>query len=162
MTSLFNSCRPKVLLRPTSSQAGGSVLEVALLCPVMTLILFGMIDLGRWVFLTIEVASSARAGAQYGGQNRGTALDTSGIQTAAQNDVPDIPSLTVTSSTSSCWCSSSPGTNVSCNLSSCTGGSQLIPLLQVNTSTSYNPWILYGVFTTAVTITGQVVVPQGQ
>lgn len=159
--SLFNRRRPMGFLRPNRQEAGSSLIEVALLIPVLTLILFGMVDLGRYVFLGIEVSSAARAGAQYGGQNRGTALDTSGIQTAAQNDVPDIPSLAVTSSTF-CWCSSSPGSNVACVLSSCSGTSNLIPLLQVNTSMTYTPWLLYGVFTSGISITGQAQVPQGQ
>lgn len=158
MTTLFNS------RRPMGPQAGSSLLEVVLLSPVLILLLFGMIDLGRWAFLAIEVSSAARAGAQYGGQNRGTALDTAGIQTAAQNDVPDIPGLAVTSSATSCWCSNNPGSVVSCSLtgSGCPTGSILIPLLQVNTSTTYSPWILYGVFTSSVTIQGKAIVPQGQ
>jgi Flp pilus assembly protein TadG len=161
MKSLFNHWRAKGFLRP-AREAGASIVEVALLIPLLMVILFGMIDLGRWVFLAIEVSSAARAGAQYGGQNRGTALDTTGIQTAAQNDVPDISGLHVASSTSTCWCSSAPGTAVSCSIGSCTGASQLIPLLQVTTSTSYSPWIAYPPFKSAVTITGQAVVPQGQ
>jgi Flp pilus assembly protein TadG len=166
MMSLFNRRRPKGLLRPLGPEAGSSTMEVVLLSPVLFLILFATLDLGRWAFLAIEVSSAARAGAQYGGQNRGTALDTSGIQTAAQNDVlPDIrSSLTVTPSTL-CWCSNNPGSAVACNLSSCTAGNttnNLIPLLKVNTSYTYTPWMLYGPFTTSVTITGQAVVPQGQ
>ena len=162
MKSRFDRQRVKGFLRTAGPVAGGSLVEVALLFPVLMLILFGAIDLGRWVFLATEVSSAARAGAQYGGQNRGTALDSAGIQTAAQNDVPDISGLTVTSSTSLCWCSSAPGTSVSCSLSSCTGTSQLIPLLQVNTSTSYSPWFAYPPFTKTITIKGQAVVPQGQ
>jgi Flp pilus assembly protein TadG len=165
MKSLFNHWRAKGFLRP-AREAGASIVEVALLIPLLMVILFGMIDLGRWVFLAIEVSSAARAGAQYGGQNRGTALDTTGIQTAAQNDVPDISGLHVASSTSTCWCSLTPGTPVSCSISSCpasgTMPNELIPLLQVTTSTSYSPWIAYPPFKSAVTITGQAVVPQGQ
>jgi hypothetical protein len=161
MMSLFNRRRGKGFSRPARSEAGASLAEVAVLTPVLLLVLFGTTDLGRWAFMAIEVSSAARAGAQYGGQNRGTALDTSGIQTAAQNDVPDIPGL-VTTPTIACACSSALGTPVSCSLSSCTGTSQLIPILTVQTSITYTPWILYGVFTSAVTIHGQAVVLEGQ
>jgi hypothetical protein len=149
-------------LRPAEREAGGSLIEVVLLIPALLVILFGMTDLCRWAFLAIEVSSAARAGAQYGAQNRGTALDSAGITTAAQNDVPDISGLSVTPATS-CWCSSSPGTTVSCSLSSCTGTSQLIPILKVNTSLTYTPWILYGWWASqSITISGQAVVLQGQ
>jgi len=160
MMSLFNRWRRKGFSRPDRSEAGASLAEVVVMTPMLLLILFGVTDLGRWAFLAIEVSGAARAGAQYGGQNRGTALDTAGIRAAAQNDVPDIPGLTTTPTTS-CWCSSSPGTTVSCNLSSCST-SQLIPILTVTTSASNTPWILYGVFTSAVTVNGQAVVLEGQ
>ena len=164
MMSRFNRKRAKGFLRAVRPQAGASVVEVALLTPLVLLLFFGMVDLGRWVFLALEVSSAARAGAQYGGQNRGTALDTAGIQTAAKNDVPDIPGLTVTSSSSTCWCSAAPGTTLSsCSLSTCTGTTnEMIPLLQVNTTATYSPWIPYPPFNKTFTIKGHAIVPQGQ
>jgi hypothetical protein len=168
MMSLFNRWRGKGFSRPDRSEAGASLAEVVVMTPMLLLILFGMTDLGRWAFLAIEVSSAARAGAQYGGQNRGTALDSSGIQTAARNDVSLDPLICATcthpltvSSSASCACSSNLAVPVSCNLSSCST-SQLIPILTVTTSASYTPWILYGVFTSAVTVNGQAVVLEGQ
>lgn len=171
MMSLVHRKRASKDLRSSRREAGTSVLEVALVGPLLMLVLFGMLDIGRWVFLVMEVNSAARAGAQYGGQNRGTALDTAGIQTAAKNDVPDIPSLAVTSSSSTCWCSAAPGTILSsCTLSSCTTtgstANEMIPLLKVNTQATYTPWIAFGAFAKAplssITVKGQVTVPQGQ
>ena len=164
MMSRFNRKRAKGFLRAVRPQAGASVVEVALLTPLVLLLFFGMVDLGRWVFLALEVSSAARAGAQYGGQNRGTALDTAGIQTAAKNDVPDIPGLAVTSSSSTCWCSANPlATQSSCSLSTCTGATnEMIPLLQVNTTATYSPWIPYPPFNKTFTIKGHAIVPQGQ
>jgi len=162
--SRFNRKRAKGFPRPARPEAGASVVEVALLTPLVLLLFFGMVDLGRWVFLALEVSSAARAGAQYGGQNRGTAVDTAGITTAAKNDVPDIPGLAVTVSSSTCWCSAAPGTTLSsCSLSSCTGATnEMIPLLQVNTTATYSPWIPYPPFNKTFTIKGQAIVPQGQ
>jgi len=129
------------------------------------LILFGMIDLGRWVFLAMEVSSAAHAGAQYGSLNQGNAHNAAGIQTAAQADVPDIPSLTVTSSTSSCWCADAPGTVVSCGVypSNPCSSSQIV-LVQVNTQATFNSWIPYPklLLPTSMTINGHATMPTGQ
>jgi Flp pilus assembly protein TadG len=173
--SLFNRWRTRGSLRPAGPEAGASVVEVALLIPFVMLIFFGMIDLGRWVFLAIEVTSAARAGAQYGSLHYGNTSNTSGITTAAANDVPDIgPActatvttncLTVTTNTSSCWCANAPGTVVTCSTSypytSCSSSSQIV-LLQVNTSATYTPWISIAPFKKTFTITGQAIVPTGQ
>jgi hypothetical protein len=131
---------------------------------MLLLIFFGMIDLGRWVFLAIEVTGAAHAGAQYGSQSLANAQNTAAIQTAAQNDVPDISTLAVTSSATSCWCPSAPGTVVTCGTyptNPCTTGSQIV-LLTVNTHMTYTPWIPYPPFTAAVTIRGQATMPTGQ
>jgi len=164
MMSLFNRRRVPPYGRPAGPEAGGSLIEVALLFPLLMLIFFGMIDLGRWVFLAIEVTSAAHAGAQYGSLSLTNAHDTAGIQTAAQNDVPDISGLTVSSSTTHCWCPSAPGALVSCGTyptNPCTSGSQIV-LLQVTTQATYTPCILYHPFTSAITITGYAAIPTGQ
>jgi Flp pilus assembly protein TadG len=170
MTSLFNRWRLAAgrPVQATRSESGASVVEIALLSPLLILILFGMLDLARWVYLAIEVSDAARAGAQYGAQNFVTAADSTGIATAATNDVPYITGLTVQSSapsgglTQECWCSSAPGTNVSCTLSSCSGSSQLILLLQVNTSMTYTPWFMYLPFNKTFTVSGKAIMPVGE
>src|ERR1017187_2493208 len=111
LASLLNNRRRSArrIFGTARLESGQSVLEVALLSPLLVLMLFGMIDLSRWVFQAVEVSSAARAGAQYGAQNLATAADTGstgGIVTAAKNDVPDIPSLIVTPSTV-CQCATS-------------------------------------------------------
>ena len=161
--SLFHRRRVERRFRRARAEAGGSIVEVALLFPVLMLIFFGMIDLGRWVFLTMEVTNAAHAGAQFGSLSLTNAYNTAGIQAAAQADVPDI-SVTATSSTTSCWCPSAPGTVVTCCVypsSPCTNGSQIV-LLKVNTQATYNPWIPYPPFTAAITIRGQAEIPTGQ
>jgi Flp pilus assembly protein TadG len=165
MVPLFNNPRrAKGFLRAAAGQAGSSVVEVALLVPFVMLILFGMIDLGRWVFMGIEVTSAARAGAQYGSLSQGNAHNSSAIQTAAQSDVPDF-TVQVTSNTTSCWCANAPGTVVTCSTSypytACSSGAQ-ITLLQVNTSATYSPWISIPPFNKNFTITGSAMMPTGQ
>jgi Flp pilus assembly protein TadG len=162
MVSLINCRGVKGRLEAAS---GGSLVEFTLISPLLLLILFGMLDLGRWVFLGIEVTSAAHAGAQYGSLSLTNAHNTSAIRTAAQNDAPDFgANLTVTPSTSECWCPSAPGSLVTCGTyptNPCTNGTQIV-LLEVYTQGTYNPWISYPPFTTAITLRGYAAMPTGQ
>jgi Flp pilus assembly protein TadG len=74
---------------------GQSLVELALVLPILLMLLVGIIEIGRFAYYSILVSNAARAGAQYGAQGLATAADTLGIQTAAQND--GLASLGVTS-----------------------------------------------------------------
>jgi len=172
MDSLSNRRRVKPLRARADRQSGASLVEVVLLMPLMMLIFFGMVDLGRYIFLAIEVHSAARAGAQFGAQSltNSSSANWPALRTAACNDVPDITpcgttGLVVTPSTSSCWCANAPGTVVSCGVyggptNPCSGSSQIV-LLTVNTSATFNAWIAYPPFTN-ITISATAVIPTGQ
>lgn len=114
-------------------QSGQTLLELALLTPVLLLLLLGVIEIGRYAYISILVSSAARAGAAYGSQSVADSGDTPGIQTAADNDFlnngQSVSTLTVTAWTT-CACDSGG------SLSSQTGapGSN-------NCSTSSNPSI---------------------
>lgn len=69
-----------------SAERGQSVLEMALIVPLLILLLLGIIEVGRYAELAIVVANAARTGAVYGAQNLATAANTGGIQDAVQND----------------------------------------------------------------------------
>jgi Flp pilus assembly protein TadG len=84
------------LLNQRKDDRGQSVLELALVLPVLLLLLIGTIEIGRFAYYSIVVSNAARAGAQYGAQNLIAAGDQTGIQTAAKNDA-NIAGLTVTS-----------------------------------------------------------------
>ena len=72
--------------RTSRGERGTSLLEFALVLPILLLLLLGVIEIGRYAEMSIQVASAARAGAQYGAQNLATAADSPGIQTAALRD----------------------------------------------------------------------------
>src|SRR5216683_157093 len=94
-------------LKTLRSSSGQSLLEVALLTPMLLALLLGVIEMGRYAYISILVGNAARAGAAYGAQNLVLSIDTSGIQTAANNDFQnngqDTSTLMVNSSTS-CGC----------------------------------------------------------
>jgi Flp pilus assembly protein TadG len=112
------SCIPRDL-GILKSQSGQSLVELALLTPLLLLLLIGSVEMGRYAYISVLVANAARAGAAYGAQSLGNSTDTGGIQTAADNDFQNngltTSNLTVTSSTS-CGCDNGgTTTSAGCN-----------------------------------------------
>ena len=68
------------------SQAGQALVELAFIIPILVLLLMGVIEIGRYLYIGILVGNAARAGAAYGSQNLVAAGDTTGINNAANND----------------------------------------------------------------------------
>lgn len=67
-------------------QAGQALVELAFVVPVLVLLVIGVIEIGRYAYISILVGNAARAGAAYGARNLKTANDGPGIVTAANND----------------------------------------------------------------------------
>lgn len=80
---------------------GQSLVELALITPLMVLFLVIAADFARAYSATIEVTNMAREGAHYGSLSATNATDTSGIQTAAlgEGSAIDGTEPTVTSTT---------------------------------------------------------------
>jgi Flp pilus assembly protein TadG len=92
---------------PGFGERGQSLVELAFVVPLLLLLMVGIIEIGRFAYYSILVASAARAGAIYGAQSLATAKDTTGISTAGTNDAPGItaPNSLIVSSTQRCGCS---------------------------------------------------------
>jgi Flp pilus assembly protein TadG len=94
-----------------SAERGQSLVEVALLTPLLLALLIGGIELGRYAYIAILVGNAARAGTAYGAQSLAQSTcpppAPCGIQTAADNDFQNngqnVSNLTVTAS-NSCGC----------------------------------------------------------
>src|ERR1700756_3771883 len=84
------------------AESGQTLLEIALLLPMLVLLALGVIEFGRYGYIGILVANAARAGTAYGTQTLPQSVDTTGITNAAKNDFKSngqLPAnLTVTSS----------------------------------------------------------------
>jgi Flp pilus assembly protein TadG len=139
---------PGILLSPS----GQSLLEVALLTPMLLALLLGAIELGRYAYISILVGNAARAGAAYGAQNLVLSIDTSGIQTAADNDFQNngqsAGSLTVSSATS-CGCDSngtitgaSCSTKANSTAGTC-GSGHWVVMVSVTASGAFSPIFNY-------------------
>jgi Flp pilus assembly protein TadG len=98
-----------------SSERGQSLLEVALVTPLLLALLVGTIEFGRYTYLSILVANAARTGAAYGAQSLPQSVDATAIQTAANNDFqnngPSTATLAITGG-------APDGTYVSCGCDS--------------------------------------------
>lgn len=128
---------------------GSSIVEVALLMPVLLLILVGAVDLGRAYFMAIEVASAAHAGALYGVQNP---TDVSGMESAAQLNASDVPSL-VTTATYGCECSDGSLPSASCTTApSCPFN--VVNFVQISTTATYTPLIEWPGIPSSLVLTG--------
>jgi len=125
------------------SQRGASLVELALMMSVLSLLLIGVVDMGRAFYLSMEVADAARAGAMYGYQTSATMKDTTGISTAASNDAPEVTGLTTTSSYG-CMCSNGTSPSTNCGTPpTCSSGNRQVNYVIVNTSATYTtlfPW----------------------
>lgn len=67
-------------------QSGQSLVELALLTPLLLAMVLGSIEFGRYAYLSILVGNAAHSGALYGAQSNLTAANVAGICAAAEND----------------------------------------------------------------------------
>ena len=112
---------------------GQAFVELALVLPIFILLLVGAAEVGRIAFAAIEVSNAARAGVSYGAQNHATASDSSGIQTAATQDGPDLTDLQAVA-TQACTCSSGSAITCANAGTNCLAPNRIIEYVQVQTS----------------------------
>ncbi|TAM62124.1 hypothetical protein EPN52_00940 [bacterium] len=97
--------RANLLHHFSRSEAGTSLVEFAIVTPLLALLLLGLIDFGRYMQIADVVTNAARAGVQYGAQGLGTATDTVGMQNAALGDAQSLPGMTAQATY---WCTPLP------------------------------------------------------
>ena len=141
-------------IRMFGRDSGQSILELALVAPLLIVILVGAAEFGRLAYAAVEVSNAASAGARYGAQNGATASDTTGISNAAANDAGNLTGLSTTSSIS-CICSD--GTAASCTDNSACPTSNIEESVTVNTTASFDPLIHLPGFPKTFTLTGQAI-----
>jgi Flp pilus assembly protein TadG len=134
-----------------SKEDGASLVEFALVVPIFVLFLLASVDFGRAYYLSTEVAGAAQAAAAYGSRNP---TDTAGMATAAQDDAPDVPGLSVQTPTYGCECAD--GTSYSANCattpSSCPNNIGVVYVVNVTVSAVYTPMLEFPGFNSGVTL----------
>ena len=125
--------RPRELLR---HDGGNMMIEFALALPILSTMLVGMLDLGRFALDKSSMLQAARSGAQYGivASNVGvlTAADLTSVNTTAVAST----SLTGVTASNSVFCECTSGVTVLCT-STCSGGSLPKHYLTVTTTRSF-------------------------
>jgi len=149
------------------SQRGQSLIEVALLTPLLLSLMVGSIEMGRYAYLSILVGNAARAGAAYGSQSLAQSVDATGIQTAATNDFqnngPSSAVLTVSGGNGgsyvSCGCDSGGtitaatcSSNVNPNAGICATGHWVV-MVSVQASAKFNSLFKYPGIPASLTVT---------
>ena len=106
--------------------------------PAAMLLLMIGADVARAFSTASVLTNAARAGAQYGGQNRSTAADFSGMRSAATNDSNGLAGFSATA-TNFCLCN---GATVSCTTAAgCISDLQLY--VKVTTTASFSTMLPY-------------------
>jgi Flp pilus assembly protein TadG len=149
-----------------ASESGQTLVEFALVLPLLLLFAIGAVDLGRLVYMSVGVSNAAHAGAQYGCQNGADAGDTAGMQTAAAADAPDLVGANngnlTTTATSYCQCSDGSSANSSCTTPPACTGTHMVEFVSVSTTANYSPWFPYPGIPSSVTLHGSAVMQVGQ
>jgi len=115
---------------------GASIVELAMLLPLFPLLLLGGIDFARAYYLELELAGAVHAAAAYGSQNP---TDTTGMQTAAQDDAPNVPNLSVETPTYGCECSDGSNYSASCSTTPSCPTNNEVYRVNVTVTGTYKP-----------------------
>ncbi len=125
--------------------SGSSLIELALIAPLLGLLAVGTIEVGTYMYDAIEVGNGARAAVQYGAQGStasipATYLDTAGIIAAAQADAKQITLTRPTASdvTTYFTCDNAPSTHYAASPTTC-GSSPVDTYLQVVAAATFRP-----------------------
>jgi Flp pilus assembly protein TadG len=146
-----------------NSERGSSLVELALLLPLLLLMFLGVVEIGRIFYVSIEVNNAARAGAAYGAQSNVTAGDTAGMERVAQQDAPNVPGLQATASYY-CACSNDAGTVTGAGpcTDTCGAGNHEVIFVKVNTSASFTTLSHFPGLPTPLTTYGQAIMRVSQ
>ena len=117
---------------------GSSMLETAVMIPVLVLLLVGAVDYGRGFYAAIEVSSAAESAAMYGTSKP---TDTAGMVSMAKLDAKDVSTLNVNAAYG-CECADGTGAVVSC-VSAIVCSNNAVRYVDVWTTAVYTPLLPY-------------------
>lgn len=102
--------------------AAQSMVELAVMLPVLVMLLVIVTDMARVYAMRMALNYAVRAGAQYGAQNRATAVDYAGMEQTACGAMPQVPCTpgVTTTATSFCQCAGSTSPISCTNPGGCT------------------------------------------
>ncbi len=110
---------------------------------VLVLLLLVALDFARLYYMSMAVTDAARAGAQYGAQNRAAAANVLGMEQAACNSMQDLGCTPGTNATATSFCQCSGTTTVVSCTSPPDCASYLQNFVKVTTSSTFHTVIPY-------------------
>lgn len=129
------------------ANAGTSLVELALIAPMLATMLIGSFEFGRFAYFNILAGNAARAGVQYGAQSLGNAANNTAMQNAAYNDAPNAGKTATQwglAATANHVCKCSDGSaSANCDPKNCAAGTHQIVWVIVTTSGSLTPLFHY-------------------
>jgi Flp pilus assembly protein TadG len=131
-------------------QDGSSLIEVAIITPVLLFLMVGAVDFGRGYYYANEVSAAAETGALYGSLNN---TDTAGMIAAAKLDAKDVSGINVTAITG-CECSDGTHSVTNCGTAP-TCGVNVVNFVEVDTSATYTPILKYPGIGSSFALTGK-------
>ena len=152
MTHTGKKQLPPCVLKFSETECGSSLVELAVLAPILCFLFVGAADFGRAYFFATVVSRCAYTAALYGSQNPS---DTAGTQQAALADATDLPGFTTSnvSVLTGCECSDGTLASASCSASpSC--AANLVNYVEVDTSYSYTAILPYPGIVSPLTLHG--------
>jgi len=123
------SQKPSGRPRLAADRSGNLVIEFALALPILTVLMLGLLDLGRYSLQKSAMLQGARAGAQYGVL---APTDATNINSTAQT----ATGLTGVTATSSVFCECVSGAEVLCT-TTCSGGATIRRYVKVNMNKTF-------------------------
>jgi len=122
------------------AQDGTSVMEFAILAPVLIFLLFGLIEVGRYAYFAILAAHAAHTGAQWGAQDTSTADNVPGMKNAAKQDAQAVSTWTVNAQT---MCSVSSAPLVPCSGASLVSAANTVYYVKVTVTGTFSALFNY-------------------
>ena len=108
----------KAITHAMRDERGGSMVEFAIVAPVLALLCFGAADFGRLFVESAVLAGAANAGAYYGYRTNPISGDDPGVRQMVLDDSTQLQGVTATYQRV-CDCPDAPGTLVDCITASC-------------------------------------------
>jgi Flp pilus assembly protein TadG len=145
------------------SERGQSLVELALLTPILLVLVIGVVEMGRYASLAIQVSNAARAGTAYGSLNLANAANAAGIKAKVQADDSTIAVGNITV-LQQCACDASgAATFGTCAPPpACTSGQHLVVAVNVSVTQTYNSLFHYPGIPTSLALTGNSIVRVSQ
>lgn len=123
-------------------EVGVAILELALIAPLLILLAIGIIEIGLYTRVAIEMGNASRAGVQFGAQSTSTSTNATAIVAAAIADANEVSTPMITTATY-CTCGNTRGTQVNACIPApkCALGDHIEYFVSVTASKQFTPLI---------------------